>query len=203
MCSTAMPPQIHALFNLLYALQLDISPSLYLILLFSPRLTPPDFSLFLLNPPLPSPRLSCVPLWGTASFLQKLFLKQKRGTFRFCQRAFSSWRRSSRGNSQMMTAIVKGQISPCGFASDCMFISFWSGRDSKPLSRSPHSPNSWSSACHWNRLRADPGDRGKVAVCHPTSVLERKISFAVFFFALQCHWLTSYFLWFVLLYSSW
>lgn len=50
MCSKAMPPQIHALFNLiLYALQLDIVPSLYLILLFSPRLTPPDFS-FLLYP---------------------------------------------------------------------------------------------------------------------------------------------------------
>lgn len=50
MCSKDMPPQIHALFNLiLYALQPDISPSLYLILLFSPRLTPPDFS-FLLYP---------------------------------------------------------------------------------------------------------------------------------------------------------
>lgn len=150
-----MPEQIHALFNLLLcALQLDISPFLYLILLFSPRLTPQDFSFF-------AWQLSCVPLWGTASFHQKLFLKQKRETFRFCQRALSSWRRSSRGNSQMMTAIVKGQISPCGFASDCMFISFWSGRDSKPLSCSPHSPNTWSSACHWNRLRADPGDRGK------------------------------------------
>ena len=126
--------------------------------------------------------LSCVPLWGTASFLQKLFLKQKRETFRFCQKAFSSWRRSSRRNSQMMTAIVKGQISPCGFASDCMFISFWSGRDSKPLSRSPHSPNSWSSACHWNRLIADPRDRGKVAVCHPTSVLAKQTSSAVGFF---------------------
>lgn len=106
----------------------------------------------------------------TASFLPKLFLKQKWETFHFffCQRAFSSWRRSSRGKSQMMTAIVKGQISPCGFASDCMFISFWSSEDSKPLSRSPHSLNGWSSACHWNRLRADPGDMGKVAVCHPT-----------------------------------
>lgn len=155
------------------------------------------------TPPL-SRRLSCVPLWGAASFPAKLFPEAERGTFRFCQRAFSSWRRSSRGNSQMMTAIVKGQISPCGFASDCMFISFWSGRDSKPLSRSPHSPYSWSSACHWNRLRADPGDRGKVAVCHPTSVLARKISFTVFFFfSLQCHWLTSYFLWFALLVSSW
>lgn len=154
-------------------------------------------------PPL-SRRLSCVPLWGAASFPAKLFPEAERGTFRFCQRAFSSWWRSSRGNSQMMTAIVKGQISPCGFASDCMFISFWSGRDSKPLSRSPHSPYSWSSACHWNRLRADPGDRGKVAVCHPTSVLARKISFTVlFFFSLQCHWLTSHFLWLVLLVSSW
>lgn len=47
MCSNTMPLQIHALFNLiLYALQLDISSSLNLILLFSPRLTPPDFSLF-------------------------------------------------------------------------------------------------------------------------------------------------------------
>lgn len=178
-----MPLRIHALFNLLlYALQLDISPSLYFILLFSPRLTPPDFSFFAL-PPLPTTFMWC--FVGHCKFPPKLFLKQKRGTFRFCQRAFSSWRRSSRGNSQMMTAIVKGQISPCGFASDCMFISFWSGRDSKPLSRSPHSPNSWSSACHWNRLRADPGDRGKVAVCHPTSVLERKISFAVFSFFLS------------------
>lgn len=115
------------------------------------------------------------------------------------QTVFSSWRRSSRGNSQMMTAIVKGQISPCGFASDCMFISFWSGRDSKPLSHSPHSPNSWSSACHWNRLRDDPGDRGKVAVCHITSVLVEKTSFA----AVLCHWLTSFFLWFVLLCSGW
>lgn len=126
----------------------------------------------------------------------------------FCQTVFSSWRRSSRGNSQMMTAIVKGQISPCGFASDCMFISFWSGRDSKPLSHSPHSPNSWSSACHWNRLRDDPGDRGKVAVCHITSVLVEKTSFAIFFyvidwpvtfygvfyFAVDEHWATlSYF----------
>lgn len=117
----------------------------------------------------------------------------------FCQTVFSSWRRNSRGNSQMMTAIVKGQISPCGFASDCMFISFWSGRDSKPLSHSPHSPNSWSSACHWNRLRDDPGDRGKVAVCHITSVLVEKTSFAIFL----CHWLTSYFLWFVLLCNGW
>lgn len=76
MCSKAMPPQIHALFNLiLYALQLDISPSLYLILLFSPRLTPPDFSFFALPP---SRRLSCVPLWGPASFLQKFFLKQEK-----------------------------------------------------------------------------------------------------------------------------
>lgn len=128
---------------------------------------------------------------GRCKFPPKLFLKQKGETFRFCQKAFSSWRRSRRGNSQMMTAIVKGQISPCGFASDCMFISFWSGRDSKPLSRSPHSPNSWSSACHWNRLIADPGDRGKVAVCHPTSVLARKTSSAVFFFFLQRDWLTS------------
>lgn len=141
------------------------------LLFFFPRFTPPL-----------SRRLSCVPLWGAASFPAKLFPEAERGTFRFCQGALSSWRRSSRGNSQMMTAIVKGQISPCGFASDCMFISSWSGRDSKPLSRSPHSPYSWSSACHWNRLRADPGDRGKVAVCHPTSVLARKISFTVLFF---------------------
>lgn len=50
MCSKALPPQIHVLFNLiLYALQLHISPSSYLILLFSPRLTLPDFS-FLLYP---------------------------------------------------------------------------------------------------------------------------------------------------------
>lgn len=127
---------------------------------------------------------------GRCKFPPKLFPKQKRETFRFCQKAFSSWRRSSRGNSQMMTAIVKGQISPCGFASDCMFISFWSGRDSKPLSRSPHSPNSWSSACHWNRLIADPGDRGKVAVCHPTSVLARRTSSAVFF-SFFTLWLTD------------
>lgn len=120
---------------------------------------------------------------GRREFPPKLFLKQKKRNFPgSARKAFSSWRRSSRGNSQMMTAIVKGQISPCGFASDCMFISFWSGRDSKPLSRSPHSPNSWSSACHWNRLMADPGDRGKVAVCHPTSVLAKKTSSAVFFF---------------------
>lgn len=189
MCSKGMPPQIHALFNLtLYALQPDISPSLYLIPLFSPRLTPPDFSF------LPYPHLDYfhVFLCGALQVSSaKLFLKQRGETFRFCQKAFSSWRRSSRGNSQMMTAIVKGQISPCGFASDCMFISFWSGRDSKPLSRSPHSPNSWSSACHWNRLIADPGDRGKVAVCHPTSVLARKTSSAVFFFILQRDWLTS------------
>lgn len=51
-CSTAMPLRVHALFNLLlYAPQLDISPSLYFILLFSPRLTPPDFSFFC--PPFP------------------------------------------------------------------------------------------------------------------------------------------------------
>lgn len=123
---------------------------------------------------------------GCCKFPPELFLKLKRErereTFQFCQKAFSSWRRSSRGNSQMMTAIVKGQISPCGFASDCMFISFWSGRDSKPLSCSPHSPNSWSSACHWNRLMADPGDRGKVAVCHITSVLARKLCAVLFWF---------------------
>lgn len=172
-----MPEQIHALFNLLlYALQLDISPSLYLILLFSPRLTPQDFSFF-------AWQLSCVPLWGHCKFLPKTFPEAEKRNFPVsCQRAFSSWWRSSRGNSQMMTAIVKGQISPCGFASDCMFISFWSGRDSKPLSCSPHSPNTWSSACHWNRIRADPGDRGKVAACHQTSVLVTKTSFAFFFF---------------------
>lgn len=193
MCSKDMPQQICALFNLiLYAQQLDISPYLYLILLSSPRLTPTDFS-FLLYPP--SVRLSCVPFVGRFKFPPKLFLKQRRETFRFCQKAFSSWRRSSRGNSQMMTAIVKGQISPCGFASDCMFISFWSGRDSKPLSRSPHSPNSWSSACHWNRLIADPGDRGKVAVCHPTSVLAMKTSSAVlsFFFYSLTEWPVSFY----------
>lgn len=121
MCSKAMPPQIHVLFNLiLYALQLHISPSLYLILLFSPRLTLPDFS-FLLYPLLDDFHVF---FCGVLQVFPELLLKQKRETFRFCQKAFSSWRRSSRGNSQMMTAIVKGQISPCGFASDCMFISF-------------------------------------------------------------------------------
>lgn len=183
MCCNVMPPQIHALFNLiLYALQLDSSTSLNLILLFSPRLTPPDFS-----PLYPSRQLPCLPFFvGRCTFPPKTFPEaEKRNFFRFCQKAFSSWRRSSRGNSQMMTAIVKGQISPCGFASDCMFISFWSGRDSKPLSCSPHSPNSWSSACHWNRLIADPGDRGKVAVCHTTSVLARKTSSAVCVFFLS------------------
>lgn len=181
-----MPPQSRALFNLLNTRQLDISPCFYLILLLSPWLTPPGFSLFffLLRPLLLSD--FHVFLCGALQVSSQNFSRsRKRETLGLCQRGFSSWRRSSRGNSRMMTGIVKGQISPCGFASDCMFISFWSGRDSKPLSRSPHSPNSWSSACHWNRLRADPGDRGKVAVCHPTSVLAREISSAVFYFCFK------------------
>lgn len=115
-------------------------------------------------------------LCGLLRVSSKTFPAAERVTFRFCQKAVSSWQRSSRGNSQMMTAIVKGQISPCDSASDCMFISFWSGRDSKPLSRSPHSPNSWSSACHWNRLRADPGESGCLL---PTSVLAERMSSAV------------------------
>lgn len=124
MCSTAVAPHIHALLNLpLYALRRDISPSMYLILLFSPGLTPPDYFFSPLYPPFLDD--FHVFLCGALQvFPAKLFPEAERGTFRFCQRAFSSWRRSSRGNSQMMTAIVKGQISPCGFASDCMFISF-------------------------------------------------------------------------------
>ena len=77
MCSKAMPPQIHAFFKrALYAPQLDISPSLYFILSFSPRLTLPDFSFFALPP---SQGLSCAPLSGLASFLiQNFFLKQEK-----------------------------------------------------------------------------------------------------------------------------
>ena len=45
LCSKAISAQIHVLFNLiLCALQLDMSPSMYLILLFSH----PDFSFFAL-----------------------------------------------------------------------------------------------------------------------------------------------------------
>jgi len=140
---------------------------------FHPRLTPPEFS-FLLYPLLDGCYVFFCGALQVSS--RTFFLKQKEETFQSYQKALWSWWRSSWANSQMMTAIVKGQISPCGFASDCMFISFWSSRDSKPLSCSPHSPNSWSSACHWNRLIADPGDRGKEAVCHPTSVLAKKFS---------------------------
>lgn len=182
-CSAAMPPQSRAAFHLLRPPKLHISPPCIRLCYSHPgRHLQSSFSTSLL--------LLCdfhVLLYGdTASFLPKLFPKQKMrnfpGFFFFCRRAFSSWRRSSRGKSQMMTAIVKGQISPCGFASDCMFISFWSSEDSKPLSRSPHSLNSWSSACHWNRLRADPGDMGKVAVCHPTSdLLETSLAMTSFY----------------------
>lgn len=141
--------------------------------LFSPRLTPPDFSSLRVPPLLKhfhvfpfceTPQVSLA-LWNFFFFFFFPGARREKLSCFLPRKAFSSWRSSRRGSSQTMTAIVKGQISPCGFASDCMFISFWSGRDSKPLSRSPHSPNSWSSACHWNRLMADPGDRGGGSGC--------------------------------------
>lgn len=76
-CLKVMLPPIHALFNLvLYALQLDILPSMSLILLFSPRLTPSDFSFFLY-----SLHHFHVRLCGPPQSSSKLFLKQKRTTF--------------------------------------------------------------------------------------------------------------------------
>lgn len=122
--SAAMPPQSRAAFRLLRPPKLHVSPPCIRFCYSHPgRHLQSSFFTSLL--------LLCdfhVLLYGdTASFLPKLFPKQKTRNFPgffFCRRAFSSWQRSSRGKSQMMTAIVKGQISPCGFASDCMFISF-------------------------------------------------------------------------------
>lgn len=172
MCSKAMPPQIRALFNLK-----PVCPATWYLtfLVFDFRYSHPGSHL-----PTSLSDFHVFPFYGVLRVVLfppiRNFFSQstKRQTcLHLPRKAFSCWRRSSRGSSQTMTAIVKGQISPCGFASDCMFISFWSGRDSKPLSRSPHSSNSWSSTCHWNRLMVDPGDRGGKWL-FVTSVLARR-----------------------------
>lgn len=160
MCSKAMSSQIHALLNFpLSALQRNISPFLCLILSCSPRLTTPwllIFWLFLL----PSVTFMMFFFVGMATFLQNFFFSEaKKKTFCFSYNESLLILRREVEKTQMMTAIVKGQISPCGFASDYMFIWVWSSHDSKPQPRRLHSPNSWSSACHWNRLIADPEDR--------------------------------------------
>lgn len=160
-CSAVMPPQSHAVFHLLCAPKLVFGCII---------LTQVDTSRLLFSLCCSSSvtfMYSFVGTLGVSSINFSWSRNEKLSIF-FCQRVFSSWQWSSWGKSQTMTAIVKGQISPCGFASDCMFISFWSIEDSKPLSHSPHSLNGWSSACHWNRLRADPEDMEKVAVCHPS-----------------------------------
>lgn len=77
MCSTAAAPHIHALLNLpLYALRRDISPSMYLILLFSPGLTPPDYFFSRFTPP-PFNNFHVFLCGALQVSPQNFFLKQK------------------------------------------------------------------------------------------------------------------------------